>query len=239
MQLYGKPPLRYSDQIALLRSRDLVIPDVQVAEEWLRRVGYYRLSAYFIPFKIAESDAFKPETTFEQIVGLYLFDAQLRKLFMTALDAIEVAVRAALTYHLAHACGPFGHANPQNFIRNFDHRSFMMGIDREERRSKELFLSHFREVYSDYELPIWMATELLSFGAISLLYKHIPPKNRKPIAHVFHVPEAVLESWLHALTNIRNICAHHNRLWNRELPVPPHYWIDGEERGFPTSVFTA
>jgi abortive infection bacteriophage resistance protein len=37
----------------------------------------------------------------------------------------------------------------------------------------------------------------------------------------FGIPYRVLSSWLHTLTVVRNMCAHHRRLWNRELPVKP------------------
>ncbi len=224
---YKKPALTYSAQIALLESRGLVITDRTEAEQWLEKVGYYRLSGYFVPFKLSGADTFKPAVTFQNVVGLYRFDSQLRLLFMEALDRIEIAVRAVLTYDLAHAFGPFGHIYPSNFIRGFDHRTFMVSIDREEKRSRELFIRHYRATYSDFELPIWIATELLSLGGLSIMYAHLPPNRRKKIARPLNTPEAVLVSWLHSLTNIRNICAHHSRLWNRELPVRPtllHAW---------------
>ncbi len=108
---YGKPPLVYNDQLDQLIRRGLDCPDQSRALQWLKRVGYYRLSAYFIPFRISGTDDFRPGTTLTDIVDLYKFDSHLRLLTMQALDRIEVGVRAGITYRLAHDLGTFGYAN--------------------------------------------------------------------------------------------------------------------------------
>jgi Abi-like protein len=89
--------------LALLISRKLECNDHARALEWLQRIGYYRLSAYFIPFRNGASDEFRPGVTLDQILELYKFDGGLRLLTMQAMDRIEIAVRAVVTYELAHA----------------------------------------------------------------------------------------------------------------------------------------
>jgi abortive infection bacteriophage resistance protein len=82
---YGKLPLVYSDQLNLLISRALDCPDHNRALQWLKRIGYYRLSAYFVPFRISGTDNFQPGTTLADIVELYKFDSSLRLLTLQAL----------------------------------------------------------------------------------------------------------------------------------------------------------
>jgi len=219
---YTKPHFPYEDQVGLLMRRGLNCPDRDLALGWLRRIGYYRLSAYFIPFKDHATDDFRPGASLDQIIDLYKFDSDLRRLVLEALDSIEINVRAVITYHMAQELGVFGYADPANFAMAFNHGDLMRILRREEGRSTEAFVGHYRAKYtSETELPVWMATELISFGALSKMYEHLRKSLRKRIAGEFHLPQTVLVSWLHSLTAVRNICAHHNRFWNRELAVKP------------------
>jgi abortive infection bacteriophage resistance protein len=219
---YAKPALLYPDQLSLLIARKLDCGDHARAVEWLQRIGYYRLSAYFIPFRDPGTHDFRPGATLDNIVDLYKFDGGLRLLTMQAMDRIEVAVRAAITYEMAHALGPFGYADPANFDPTYDHSGLLRLITREEKRSSETFVDHYRTKYtSETHLPVWMATELISFGALSQMYANLRTKLRKRIARRFNQQAPVFLSWLHTLTAIRNVCAHHSRLWNKELAVKP------------------
>jgi len=203
-------------------SARLDCPDRDGALRWLKQIGYYRLSAYFIPFKDAATGNFRPGTTFDQIVDLYKFDSDLRRLVLEALDTIEISVRAVITYHIGKDLGVFGYADSANFSAAFNHADFMKILRREEGRKTEVFIGHHRAKYtSETDLPVWMATELISFGALSKMYEHSRKGFRKQIAREFNQAQPVFVSWLHSLTAVRNVCAHHSRLWNRELAVTP------------------
>jgi abortive infection bacteriophage resistance protein len=178
--------------------------------------------AYFILFRGGSTDNLRAGTDLDDVVDLYKFDGNLRLLMMQAMDRIEVAIWAVITYHVAHNLGVFGYADPANFASSFDHTAFLGLIRREERRSAETFVAHYRTKYtSETYLPFWMAMELISFGALSKMYANLRKKLKKQIAQEFRGPAPVFLSWLHALTAIRNTCAHHGRLWNRELAVKP------------------
>lgn len=217
---FPKPALTIDEQLELLRGRGLLVTDEARARHWLRNVSYYRLSAYCLPFK--QGEQFRVGTSFDDVAGLYIFDRKLRLLVLDAIERIEVSLRTAVTYGIAHAHGPFGHTNPKNFAPDFEHAKLMVELAAEERRSRETFALHFRKKYShETHLPVWMATELLSFGAVSKLYKHMGPKLRAEIALTYGVNEMFLASWIHVLSHVRNICAHHKRLWNREFGIRP------------------
>jgi abortive infection bacteriophage resistance protein len=99
----------------------------------------------------------------------------------------------------------------------------MRTIGIEEGRSAELFVVPYRHKYtSEPYLPIWMATEPISFGALSKMLRNVDNTPlQKKIAWEFGQPEVLFSSWTHVLSTVRNTCAHHSRLWNRELVVKP------------------
>lgn len=244
---YTKPAITYEQQLEdKLLGRGLIVPDRDRALRWLRNVGYYRLSAYFIPFRVRNSDEFKPGIKFDDVTNLYKFDAKLRLLVMQAVGRIEVAARAALTYHSAHRLGIFGYTDPANFqpfipspgpgipSSGFDHKSFMDNLRHEANPAEVIFVRHYREKYAEEpHLPIWMVTELMTFGKLSSMIAASPKSLRKAMAKNFGVgiSQSQFVSWLHCITYVRNLCAHHRRLWNRELSVKPELLAEWKVAG--------
>jgi abortive infection bacteriophage resistance protein len=219
---YTKPALTFEGQFDLISSRGLQIEDRIRVMRWLKRVSYYRLSAYFLPFKEPGTERFREGTTFDQVAGLYIFDRKLRLVLLDAIERVEVATRTSLTYELAHKCGPFGYTDAKNFSSEFNHAAFMTHLEEARAESRETFIDHFNYKYtSEPYLPIWMATELLSFGVISRLYKSAPLDIKKKMSLRYDVQPVVFANWLHTLSYVRNLCAHHSRVWNRQLAIRP------------------
>lgn len=218
---YAKPALTFDEQVTLLAARGLIIEDRAAAAEILSRISYYRLSAYWHPYKRAD-DSLKPDASFAAVVQLYEFDRHLRLQVMDAIERVEVALRTAITYHLSQAFGPFAHCDPAHFRHTFKQSEWLAKVRQEAENSREIFVAHFRDRYDEFpDLPLWMATEILPFGALSRLYEGMLPDQQRPVAAEYGVHHAVLRSWLRTLNYIRNLCAHHARLWNRELAVGP------------------
>lgn len=231
---YTKPALSYSQQLDLLISRGLVIPDRPAAEAILSRISYYRFSAYCLPFK-NNLDQFHEGTTWDTVMGLYEFDRQLRLLVMDALERVEVAIRTAITYTLAHAYEAFGYLDAVHFRPNFNHAQWLEKLTSEIEKSHETFIKHFQDKYDGFpRLPIWMASEVMSFGSLSRLYEGMVDKDQQRVSSRYALPHFVLRSWLRSLSFIRNVCAHHSRLWNREFAIAPvmplakHGWLPNE-----------
>lgn len=225
---YLKPPLSFIEQLIKLEKRGLVISNREQALISLSSISYYRLSAYWSPFKKrndsgAFSDQFQEKTTFDNIIELYEFDRKLRLLIMDALERIEISIRTSITYHLAHQYGAFALSSSKNFHEKFDHAAWIEKTRKEVTHSREPFIEHFQEKYEGFPtLPVWMATEIISFGALSLLFKGLKNDDKRTIAQtVYNLHPKTLANWLHFLTYIRNICAHHSRLWNKELAIKP------------------
>ena len=218
---YSKPALNFSDQLAKLKGRGMIVGDEAQAIHWLKTISYYRLSAYFHAYKKPD-DTYESGTHFERIQMLYSFDRKLRLLLLDAIERIEVALRAAVTYNISTKFGTFGHCDPRAFIASFKHEEFLNELRVAECGSHESFVRHFRTKYTaDDHLPIWMATELLSLGAVSRMFKFLTADLFKQIVKGFNAHELFLPSWIHSLSYVRNICAHHSRLWNRSLAIRP------------------
>ena len=224
---YAKQALSFEDQLTLLEQRGLVVADRPAALNVLGRVSYYRLSAYWYPFRQAtpqggKASSLYPGTTFEAVQALYEFDRQLRLLVLDALERIEVALRTAVTYHLGMQYGAFGHEDAQHFHPQFDHVAWMDRLHDETQRSSDAFVAHYQENYHGFpSMPVWMMSELISLGSLSRLFKGMQNADKKAIADPLHLHPKRLQDWLHVLTYVRNVCAHHSRLWNRDLSIKP------------------
>ncbi|MGX5635338.1 Abi family protein [Brevundimonas diminuta ATCC 11568] len=222
---FEKPSLSVNDQIALLERRGMAVPNRAEAEHYLRHLSYYRLRAYWLPFErpcdIEGDHVFQDGTCLTQAVKLYMFDRELRLLIMDAIERIEVSLRGGWAHHLAMKFGPHGYLDPGLYERPDRYAKAYAGLLEEIERSKDTFIIHYGGKYSDpKQPPIWMTAEVMSLGQLSkwlgnLKYRH----DRQAIARPYGVDEKILVSIAHHLTYIRNICAHHGRLWNKQFTV--------------------
>ncbi len=219
---YFRPPLTYHQQVDLLESRGLVISNKDYAIDLLKRIGYYRLTAYGLPFQF-QKDIYNEKTKIEDIERLYNFDRELRNVFLTTISRVEIPLRTRIAYYMAHKFGPLGHLSKTNFSKFFNHTQWLSHVQVEINRSKEIFIRHFKQKYQeDFSgLPIWMLTEIMSFGSLSLLFSGLKNSDQSEISKEFKIHSKVLKSWFHSLVYTRNICAHHARLWNRVLAIKP------------------
>lgn len=224
---FAKTPTTFDEQINLLISRGLLIEDTNFARNYLGTVNYYRLSAYWYPFRQIDSsgsisDNFRSGKTFDDVIQLYEFDRKLRLVIVDAIERLEVCLRTRISYRIAHMYGCFGHEEAGNFHSKFNHTEFLSKAHFEITQSSDKFIKHYESQYLDYPIvPIWMLTELLTLGALSKLYKGMKEDDRADVSLFFGIHYRTLQNWLHPLTYVRNICTHHGRLWNRELSIRP------------------
>jgi abortive infection bacteriophage resistance protein len=220
---FSKQALTYQQQLDLLTSRGLSIEDPGKALFLLENISYYRLSGYWHPLlDDKENHVFKPGASFTTAFNLYCFDKELRKLMLAEMEKIEVAVRAKMIYILSHEHGPFWYQNPALFSNPDNHCKSLQKIEDEYRRSDEVFLKAFSKKYQDPMPPSWMILEVASFGTLSQLYGQLKPGHlKRQIAYYFGLSDTAMKTWLHSIVYLRNLCAHHSRLWNRKLAIAP------------------
>lgn len=229
-----KPWLTPQKQLDLLKSRGLTVNDDGRALHYLQVLGYYRLSGYFYPFcKLVQNqrqDTFIKDTTFDDVFNLYLFDKNLRLFAFDALERIEMAIRTDIAHTLGkrhpnahempeHLDGKFCqrfHPNSKKYSQKSNHQTWLDKYDNLVKRSqKQDFIIHHLNKYG--RLPIWVACEILDFGALSHLYQGIKYTDREAIAQKYHTTANTLADWLKSLNFIRNVVAHHGRLWNANV----------------------
>ena len=212
---YEKQWLSHADQVLKLESRGLTIADRTSAELFLSHVNYYRFSGYCLAFENPRR-VFPVGVTFEDISGAYAFDVALRDLLTEALEVIEIDVRAYLAYHFGKTHGAFGHTDQAMFFGKFDHVDLMLRLRDEANRSSELFVKHFRQKYADFpDLPIWMITEVMSFGTLTRMYRGMERSDQQAISSRYNLQAITFGTILLHLVYVRNLCAHHSRLWDR------------------------
>ncbi|GHT26721.1 CAAX amino protease [Bacteroidia bacterium] len=197
--------------------------DETKASHLLQNVSYYRFSGYWYPFLAdKQTHIFKPDTNFETAFNLYKFDRELRQLIISELEKIEVAVRSKMAYVLSTACDAFWIDNANLFVDSAKHRVTLAKISEELSRSDEEFIMSFKSKYTNPFPPSFILLEITSFGALSRLYENLKSgKAKKDIANLFCLSDKVFASWLHSLVYVRNVCAHHARIWNKWLQVQP------------------
>jgi abortive infection bacteriophage resistance protein len=237
------------------------ITNMAAASNCLGRIGYYRLSGYWYPFRrshissnpltgeilihpvtgkpqIIVEDDFRPGTTFQQVMDLYVFDKRLRLLLLDAIERVEVALRVDIAL-LIGTRDPWAHrdskqlrgrfvkqANPHTGKTGF--QDWLEHLDDNFTRSREEFVKHFKEKYAGEHLPVWIAIELWDFGMLSRFLSAMKRDDQEQLSSKYGLPRAdLLTSWTRNINNVRNICAHHSRLWNR----PPADQVSPPRRG--------
>ena len=218
---YKKHPLTYAEQADLLISRGLSA-DRDTLIETLKNVNYYRLSGYLYPFRNAD-DSFEEGTSLDIIWRRYRFDRQLRFLLLDAIERVEVALRTRCVYSFVHKYGAFGYLD-NKYLPNLNqdqYDNFKQKLATEISRSKETFVIHFNQKYGDkHDMPpLWIACELFSLGLFLTFYRGIERSIQQQLARDLGIPDVVLFSWLLALNNLRNLCAHHGRIYNKNFKI--------------------
>lgn len=224
--LYTKEHKTFEEQLQKLLERKLTISNEQYVLSKLEHINYYRLSAYFLPFQNKKDSAnpneFLPNTIFEDIIKLYYFDTELRKIIFEAIEVIEIYLRTQIAYYHSQKYGAFGYLDITtlrgNYQKEFD--ELHQDIIKEKERSKEVFIKHFKEKYNTADLPIWSVVEIISFGSLSKLFMLLQEdEQNQVIAKMGNINKVVFFKWFKALSSVRNACAHHSRLWNKTLGV--------------------
>lgn len=243
MKEYNKPPLTYKQQIELLKSRGLMFENIEQeakAEMRLMTISYYRLSGYMIPFRKRTgggvTDEFRYGTTWNQVYSLYKFDRKLRILVFDAIEKIEVAVRCQIVYQLSHKYGSHWQDDPSIFqikrktlsngnIETIDVFKEIQDHIKDQLGKKypEVFIEHYKNTYEiPKNPPSWMCAETMYFKDLSKICSALKKRSDlTEIANFFGLPPKIFTSWLHTMNYVRNICAHHARLWNREINIEP------------------
>lgn len=211
----------YDEQLEILRSHGAVIDDDTFCKQKLEEINYYRLTAYFLPFRKGDR-SYLEGTNFHTVYRIYEFDRKLRGILFAAVEEIEIYLRAKLAYFHAHKYGPEGYLDPANFSDEHKADKFSENLNREiKSNSKVLFVKHHLTKY-DGHFPIWVVVELFTLGMLSRFYADLTTADKKELAKaLYSTTPKNLVSWLRCVTDLRNICAHYGRLYFRVFTASP------------------
>ncbi|ATB58020.1 MULTISPECIES: Abi family protein [Xanthomonas] len=213
--------------LAKLQAAGLIVTNQAEALTYLNFIGHYRLKGYWFHLTDPVTKDFKPGVSFDTIRDRYEFDRQLRAIVLEAVERLEVAVRTAICNHLSLKYDPFWYVNPAVFkpVASFGLGSMLSKIEGEVGRSKEkgFIESYFKKYDEPYLPPSWAMAECVTMGMWSRIYQILKDSSdKKSIAAKFGIPQVeVFESWLHTISVIRNMAAHHDRFLNNKLRVSP------------------
>lgn len=218
------------EQISLLQSRGLEIPDIEIARVFLYRNNYYRISGYSLTLR--NHDIFSKNTTFQNIIDIYKFDHELRHTLLKYLVIIEVTVKSIYAYEFTKVYGPTGYLNQEIFTDKNIYRKIMEKADKQKKNNlpHEAYLRHF--IYElKQDIPLWAFVDLLTISNISFLLKISPTSIKQSVAASFnlhHQGDKILIRFMHNITILRNLCAHGSRIYNRIFEQMP--WLKKSEQ---------
>lgn len=214
-----KEPKTFEQQIDILKKRGLIIDDEEDAKFILSNINYYRFTAYLFQFK-NEEGKYKEGITFKHIYSLYLFDKELRNLILDMIGSIEISLRTYIAYTMAINHGAMGYLQKENYIDKGSFNNFLLTLESEKiKNADKPFIKHHIDTYEG-SLPSWVAVEIMTFGSLSKLYSNMLPIDKTYIKNNFcRLNVELLDSWLQALTHLRNQCAHYGRIYNFNLPI--------------------
>lgn len=227
---YTKLPITPSDAVSRLSSKGLHISNRQNAEKIIKFISYFRLRGYCLPFMqtapvghLYGTRVFVPGTTWEHIQQALECDRVIRHAISSQLERIEIAFRSVLVDHMAHEYDAFFYSNFNYSFADkpINHMDWLLDVLKEIKRSGEHPIKQYFKTYTTPPLPpSWYLTEAVTFTRWSLFYNMLNVDKGK-IANSFQVPPMVLESWMHCLSVLRNMCAHHSRLFGKKLTLQP------------------
>ena len=219
----------YEEQLSKMRERGLAVADEELAIARLRDLNYYRLRGYWLTLERA--DSFVEGTSVDDVWEIYQLDRELRTWLWRAIAPIEIKLRTQFAYHFAHLCDAGAYLEAENYRSRSKFERAISNFERERDRAYDQGVPcvvHNMDKYG--RLPVWAAVESMSLGTLSMLYGNLDPGAgasgeskgvQASVAEAFGTKPHYLKSWVHHLTTVRNIAAHHDRFYNRVMTICP------------------
>lgn len=203
------------EQIAILRSKGIVIKDELKTKEILLRENYFFLTGYrFLFMRSSQDRRFVEGTTFEELYAMFIFDRQLRNILFKNILVVENNLKSILSHIVSknHGFKEKNYLNPNNFVRDPSRNRQINDLIHKMKRQISIngkqhsATSHYLSNYG--YIPLWVVVKVLSFGIVGELFTILQYADQKEIADVFKVEVEALEEYLPILANYRNLCAH-------------------------------
>lgn len=221
------------EQMTILKNKGMVFNDEQVATSFLARVSYFRLKYYWTDMIDITTGHFVFDSNFDTIIERYEFDKRLRNILFGAIEVLEVGLRTKFitTLSLATNTGLW-YLDGSHFDNQQFHTNLVLDMKYEFDRNTDPFVRQYISNHPNWDKSTldgdnpdaWMIFETATFGTLSKMYKNL--RNQSPlksrIANEFGLYSARdLSSWLEAISVMRNVIAHHSRMWYKIFSKKP------------------
>ncbi len=226
----SKPFKTYKEQIEILKSRGLIIPNEQLAIRFLETENYYNvINGYKNEFLVEDTDFFVQGSSFEHIQALYSFDKAFRHGILSTLLDIENMLKSIISYEFAKKYGATAYLDVSSF-NTYDNNTQQCAQDLiDDINAKIAYLQsnsdhsndnirHYLTVHG--EIPIWVLFSHITLGDLSKFYRCLTPNLKKEICdHIVSIygnrfTSKDLYAFFRILNNVRNLCAHNLRIYN-------------------------
>jgi abortive infection bacteriophage resistance protein len=214
-----------SEQIKLLKSRQLKIDNLNTATRILENNNYYYLINGYKNLFIDNSsniEKYIHGSTIEEIYDLYEFDRKIRIIFLEYILLIERKIDTYIAYEFSKEHGYKNYLIPDNFDYNKKNKNLIDKLLKDinleishQYKSSNKMIKHYLDTYN--YIPLWVLIRILSFGKVSKFYSVMKPKERNEIGKKFNIKSEILKIYLINLGEIRNICAHDEKLYDVNL----------------------
>lgn len=199
-----------------LESKNVIIKNKTSALKKLEKYTYYSIiNSYKYNFKDSNNN-YLPNVSFEEIYALYEFDKNLKLIMLKYALEVESLIKSLMSNHISNIYGVDDYLN----ANNLDNKANLMvrkklidkiNEDINHNYGIHLAITHYKDNYGF--VPPFVLTKILTFGVISSYYGLLKQSDRQIIAKKFKISDALLKQILKCLTNVRNICAHNDRLF--------------------------
>lgn len=209
------------EQIEILKSKGLIINDIERAKMVLLRENYFFISGYRHLFMETSKDGlFLRGTSFEEMHAVFLFDRAMRNIFFKWILVVENNFKSITSYVLSKKYGfkDKDYLNPKNFTQDSMKQRQVRDILNKMRRQirvngkEHTATMHYIDNYG--YIPLWILVKVLSFGIMSEFYGILKNEDQFTLANVYGINSETLCIYLTIVANYRNICAHEEILFN-------------------------
>ena len=210
------------EQIDILKKRGLIFFDEVKAKNILLRENYFFISGYRHFFE-ASKDKFIKGTTFEELYGIFIFDRKLRNIFFKNLLVIENNVKSIMSYELSQIYG----ANDKEYLlpRNYSNdpmqvrqvHDVLNKMNRQIRINGSTHTATYHYINNYGYVPLWILVKVISFGLMAEYYDILKDADKNRISDVYKIDSVTFSTYLHILSNYRNVCAHEDILYEHKV----------------------
>lgn len=226
-----KPFKTVDEEVQILKSRGLHIPNLDDAKKKLLNNNYYTvINGYKHPFlkkdNSSSKEEFKEGTSFDEIFALYEFDCQFRALLLKYILRVEHQLKSVISHTFAgtYRDVPFNkYLDPEYFEivgskRQTNYDNLIKHINDElehQRTNSNPILLHYETTYNN--IPPWILISMLSFGMVRSFYYCLKQQEQNEVCRHFHLYPHEMTAYLSALNTYRNSCAHDERIYRLQL----------------------